>query len=221
MRLRDRLGVSERRQYQLSRLMQFCLVGVLFVGLDRGNLGIVVNAGLALALTHLPAILERDYDLPMDSGLVLWLTTAVFLHAVGTLGPYGAETGLLGYWDHLTHALSSSLVAAAGYTFARAVDEHTEHVDLPPTFMFVFLVLVVLAFGVFWEVVEFAVSEIARALGSDSVLTQYGLDDTMLDLVFNTIGAVLVAVWGTAYLTDVAEAVRSRIAGGRDASDGE
>jgi hypothetical protein len=32
--------------------------------------------------------LERDYAIPMDPALVLWLTTAVFLHALGTLGPY-------------------------------------------------------------------------------------------------------------------------------------
>jgi len=41
--------------------------------------------------------------------------------------------------------------------------------------------------------------------------TQHGLDDTMLDLVFNTMGSVVVAVWGTVYLTDVVTAVRDRL----------
>jgi hypothetical protein len=57
---------------------------------------------------------------------------------------------------------------------------------------------------VFWEVIEFALGEAARAMGNRSLLTQYGLEDTMLDLVFDTIGAIVVAVWGTAHLTDVA-----------------
>jgi hypothetical protein len=33
----------------------------------------------------------------------------------------------------------------------------------------------------------------------------------MLDLVFNTMGSVVVAVWGTVYLTDVVTAVRDRL----------
>jgi hypothetical protein len=88
MRLRDRLGVSVRHQHQAARLMELALPGIVFVGLDRGNVGIVVNADLALAVTQLPPILEPDYGFSMDPGLVLWITTAVFLHAVGTLGPY-------------------------------------------------------------------------------------------------------------------------------------
>jgi len=43
------------------------------------------------------------------------------------------------------------------------------------------------------------------------VLTQYGLEDTMLDFVFNSIGAIVVALWGGAYLTDVSGAIRERL----------
>ncbi|NIS31207.1 MAG: hypothetical protein GWN07_12820, partial [Actinobacteria bacterium] len=86
MRLRDRLGVSERRQRQAVRLMEFGLVGLLFIGLERGNTGIIVNAGVALLVAQLPPILERDYNLPMDAGLTLWITGAVFFHALGTVG---------------------------------------------------------------------------------------------------------------------------------------
>jgi hypothetical protein len=34
--------------------------------------------------------------------------------------------------------------------------------------------------------------------------------DTMLDLLFNAIGGVLVAIWGTAYLSDVVGALATR-----------
>ncbi|WP_255195549.1 hypothetical protein [Halorarius litoreus] len=227
MRLRDRLGVSARRQRQLTWLMEVGLIGIFFIGLDRGNTGIVVNAAVALAVAQLPPILERDYEIPMDAGLTLWITAAVFLHSLGTLGfpepvvvvlqsagldvPNGSFYKNTWWWDHMTHALSASVVAAVGYSVARAVDVHNEDVRLPPKFMFVFILLVTIAFGVFWEVLEFIIGEAAAALGSDSVLTQYGLDDTMLDLVFNTLGAILVAVWGTAYLTDVVGALAARL----------
>ncbi len=203
MRLRDRFGVGPRRQRQASRLMQLSLVGFLFVGLDRGSLGIVVNSLVALGVTELPALLERDYDIPMDPALVLWVTTAVFLHALGTLGPYRD----IWWWDHVTHMLSASLVAASGYAAARAVDAHADAISLPPSFMFAFILLVTVAFGVFWEVVEFALAGLSAVFGSGNVLTQYGLRDTMLDLVFDVLGGVVVAVWGTAHLTDVVGAI--------------
>jgi hypothetical protein len=198
--------------------MQLSLVGLLFVGLDRGSLGIVVNAAIALGVTYLPAVLERDYAIPMDPALTLWLTSAVFLHALGTVGLPLAGTGGSFYrnvwwWDHLTHTLSSSVVGAAGYATIRALEVHTETVHFPGKFVAVFLLLFVVAFGVFWEVIEFAISGAASMLGGESVLTQYGLSDTMLDLLFDVVGGVIVALWGTAYLSDVVGALAALLDG--------
>jgi hypothetical protein len=147
--------------------MEVGLVGMLFVGLCEGNTGVIVNAALALGVTQLPAVLERDLDIAMDWGLVLWIA-AVFLHVFGSVGlPGAAGTPYDSTWwyDHLTHALSASIVAAVGYVSARAIDEHRQDVYLLPRFTFVFILLFVLAFGVFWEVLEFAVSASAASSG--------------------------------------------------------
>jgi len=214
VRLRERFGFDERRFRQLTRLMEFALVGMLFVGLERGHTGIIVNTAVALGVTQLVPVLERDVGIPMDPALTLWITAAVFLHALGTVGIPGTELESfyrqVWWWDHMTHALSASVVAAAGYATARAIDLHSEEVSLPPRFMFVFILLLTVAFGVFWEVIEFAIAEAAAVMGGAPVLTQYGLDDTLLDLVFDTIGAVVVATWGTAYLGDVVGAITDR-----------
>ncbi|WP_251328501.1 hypothetical protein [Haloplanus pelagicus] len=213
MRLRDRLGLSTRRQRQLSRVMQVSLIGLVFVGLYEGNAGIVLNAAIGLGVTHLPAVLERDYQISMDPALTLWITAAVFLHALGTAGLPGAAVNLyrsVWWWDHLTHTLSSSIVAATGYATARAIELHSDGVSLPDRFMFVFILLFVLAFGVFWEVIEFGVTVVASLTGTRSILVQYGLDDTMLDLLFDTLGGVIVAVWGTAHLTDLVGVLSDR-----------
>jgi hypothetical protein len=193
--------------------MELALVGMLFVGIERGNGGIVVNTAVALAVTQLPPLLERDYGVPMDPRLTLWITTAVFLHAFGTVGLPGTATNLyreIWWWDHMTHALSASLVAGAGYATVRAFDEHADGVHLPRRFVALFILLFVLAFGVLWEILEFAIALSSDAFGVDAVLTQYGLGDTMLDFVFNSIGGLLVALWGGAYLADVSGAIRER-----------
>jgi len=216
VRVRDRLGIGARSQRRLSRAMQILLVVVVAVGLYGGDAGVVANGAASLAITFLPAALERDAGIPMDSGVTLWITTAVFLHALGTLALPGAELSIyrsVGWWNHLTHALSSSVVAAGGYATIRAIDVHVEGVSVPHRVMFVFILLFVLAFGVLWEVFEFALGELAAATGTRTVLTQYGLADTMLDLVFDALGGLAVAAGGHVYLSDVVDGLVDRLAG--------
>ncbi len=214
MKIRDRLGVSRRRQAQLSRLLQLSLVGFLFVGLYEIDVGIIVNAGFGLGITGLPAVLERDYEIPMDAGLTLWITAAVFLHTFGTIGLPWMDLNFyqtIWWWDHLTHALSSSLVAGAGYATVRAIDAHTDHLSLPPRVTFVFIIVLVIAFGVLWEVAEFVIAQVSTILDVEPVLTQYGVGDTMLDLIFNTVGAIIVGVFATTRLSHVAEGIERRL----------
>ena len=214
MRIRDRIGISARRQRQLTRAMEVVLVGMLAIGLVSTDTGVIVNAVMALAVTRLPGILERDFGIPMDTGLTLWITSAVFLHVVGSVGIPGTSfTPYQSIWwyDHLTHALSASIVAAVGYAAARALDVHSDEIRIPPRFMAVFIFLFVLAFGVLWEVIEFALGGLSGLFGFGRILTQYGLEDTMLDLIFNTIGGAVVAVWGGARLSGVVDALVTRL----------
>ncbi|WP_336338110.1 hypothetical protein [Haloarcula brevis] len=216
MKVRDRLRISTATQQLLSRTLSVTLIVLLGVGIERGNVGIIVNSAVAILVTQLPALLERDYGIALDPALTLWITSAAFFHALGTVGLPGAEENFyvtIWWWDHFTHALSSSVVAAVGYTTVRALDEHTDQISIPPRFLFVFLLLFVMAFGVFWEVLEFSITLAASATGNDTILTQFGLQDTMLDLVFDGIGAIIVAIWGTAHLTDVVGHVETWLEG--------
>lgn len=207
--------VSARRESQLVRLLQGAMVAILVIGLWQGNGGIVVNASVGLLVTFLPAFFERNYRITMNAGIVLWITVAMFLHAFGTLSL--PALGFLSlyqstwWWDHMTHALSSSLVAGMAYAVTRALEEHTEYISMPPKFMFVYLLLFVMAFGVIWELIEFYVAIVSNLIGVGKVLTQYGLDDTILDLFYNTIGGLLVATFGTVHLTGLSDQLQSRL----------
>lgn len=214
-----RLRVSPRRKRLVSRLLQVAIGAILVVGLLARNLSVVVNAVLALVLTFVPAMLERDYRLQLDAGVTLWLALALFLHMLGMLGFYDE----FWWFDHVTHTLSAALVAAGGYVVTRAVDEWTDDLYLPSRFMFVFVLLFTLGLGVFWEVLEFAARIGAELLGFEPVLIQYGLEDSLLDLLFDTLGAVIVATFGTDLFSDIVETLTDRLdehrRGGR-ASDG-
>jgi len=198
-----------RNQRRLTRGMQLVLVALVVYGLLAKQPKAITNGALALTITFLPAVLERNYDLPLDPWLALWITTAVFLHTLGSAGLYGQ----VGWWDHLTHATSASLIAAVGYTAARAIDLHSDEIHIPNRVFFVYIFVVVLAFGVIWELFEFALDVVANATGLTMPLAQHGLDDTVRDSMFNSLGALLVAIFGQVHLTDVAELLRDRLYG--------
>lgn len=199
---------SVRNQRRLTRLMQLVLLGIVAYGVVFGRPKSITNGTIALSITFLPAVLERRYDFPLDPWLGLWITLAVFLHSLGSAWLYVQ----IGWWDHLTHATSASLVAGVGYTFARAVDIHSDEIYFPHRFFFAYVLVVVLSFGVVWELMEFLLDVTAAATGIEMPLSQHGLDDTVRDLMFNSVGALLTAALGQAYLSDVAETVRDRFA---------
>lgn len=191
----------------VNRLMQLSLTILFVSGLYYGSPKVIINAGIGLAITFAPAMIERRYDLAVDAFLSLWITAAVFFHSLGSFGFYGA----VWWWDHLTHALSASVVAAIGYTFIRTVDLHSDQVNLPRKFMFVFILLTVIAFGVVWELFEYALDIIAEVTGVSMPLAQHGLDDTMKDMMYNTLGAAVTAVFGHIYLSGIAENIKEKL----------
>ncbi|WP_202935166.1 hypothetical protein [Halorussus amylolyticus] len=191
-------GRRVSRSRTLARVLQLIVLGVLAVGLLTRNAAVVVNAALGFLVTLLPGVLERDFRLPLDPRLGALIALSICLHTVGMLGIY--ETTW--WWDHATHGLSASVVAVIGYTVTLAFDEHSEDVRFPPRFLAVFVFLFVVALGVIWEVLEFAANGAAFALGVRPVLIQYSLEDTMLDLVFDMVGALVVSAFATRHIRE-------------------
>ncbi|WP_299233121.1 hypothetical protein [Natronomonas sp.] len=194
---------SQRTQRRLTRGLQLALIGIAVYGVVYTEPKAIANGSISLLITMVPALLERNYRVPLDPWLGLWITLAVVLHTLGSAGLYAQ----FGWWDSLTHAMSASLVAGVGYTFARGVDLHSDRVRLPKQFFFVYVLVVVLAFAVFWELFEFGLDLLAEETGVTMPLAQFGLDDTVKDLMFNFLGAVLVAVFGQVHLSGVVERI--------------
>ncbi|SER36328.1 hypothetical protein [Natrinema salaciae] len=194
-------------QHLLSRLFQATIGAILVVGVVTLTLSVIVNAAIALGVTFVPAVLRRDYRLSLDPWMTLWITGALFLHTVGMLGLYRD----VWWYDHMTHTLSATIVAGVGYVTARAVDEWSDAIYLPPRFMSVYVLLFTLGFGVFWEVTEFVARIGADLLGLEAVLIQYGLEDTLLDLLFDAVGAVIVAMFGTGLVSTMIDTLAARI----------
>ncbi|WP_254523272.1 hypothetical protein [Natrinema caseinilyticum] len=199
MTLGEALGLSDFQERTIVRGLQLVLLALLGYGVVTFQFAVSGTTGLALGITLLPAWLRREYGYSMDAGLVLWITVAVVLHTIGSLGLYQWYQ----WYDEIAHTVSATVVAGLGYASFRAFELHSDEIDVPPSFRSAFVVVFVLATGVFWEVLEFA-------LGG-TVVTVYGIDDIVTDFVFNAVGAVIVALWGTDSVGELVGFFRNRI----------
>ena len=203
MTVGERLGLSESWERRITRGLQLVLVGLFAYGVWTGRMGTAVTAVVALSVTLLPALLRREYGYSMDAGLVLWITVAMTLHTAGYLGLYTQYQ----WYDEITHTVSATIIAGVGYASFRALELHSEAIDVPSAFRAVFIVVFVLAAGMVWEIFEFAFG---------GLVTVYGIDDIVTDMVANTFGGVLVALWGTEYVGGLVGFIGGRIRSGSD-----
>lgn len=200
----DARVLTDGRERLLTRALQVVLAGIAGYGVLQGSTGVAVNATGALAATFLPALLRRELSISPGAGATLVLTLAVFLHAVGLLGPYQQRE----WWHYLTHGLSGAVVATIGYVAMRAVERDAEGVEIPSRLFPLFVVDAALAAGVLWEVIEFGVG-----MAGSSMLTIYGVDDVATDLVFTGVGGLLAAVFATEYVRRLSRPVARRLGG--------
>lgn len=201
------LELSDASEKRLVWVLQVALAAIVVYGVVRLQFELVLNAGLPLVVTFLPAYLRREYSYTMDAGLVLLLSVAVFLHAIGSLGLYVRYS----WYDEITHTVSAVLVAGTGYATLTALERHSSEIDLPPKLRGIFILVFVLAFSVVWEVFEVSAVWLSQRLGVTSPVMVFGIDDIVTDMIFNAVGGLIVAVWGAEYFDDIIPFLRRRL----------
>ncbi|NHN41119.1 hypothetical protein G9C85_05645 [Halorubellus sp. JP-L1] len=185
---------TERR---LTRVLQVSLACLAVYGAVTVALGTFGAAAVSLGITFVPALLRREYDYAMHPGLVLWITVAVFLHAVGAAGLYERYQ----WYDEIAHFVSAALMAAFGYALFRALETHTDEIDVPDAFRGVFIVVFVLSTSIVWEVAEFLIG----------FFVVYGIEDIATDMVANVVGALVVALAGAGPVSGLVGFFRDRL----------
>jgi hypothetical protein len=197
----------------VDRGIRGATLAVFVEGLRERNSNAIVNAVLMFIATFLPDIAEGLYDVNFQSWQRVYVEIAMLAHAVGFLGPYDQQTGLLAWYDQVAHAVSGAFVAGVGYAVVEALDESSARAEFPEEFRFAFTLALVMAFGVLWEIGEFTAGAFGAALTGTEVLVQYGVTDIVSDLTFNTIAAAAVALWGTGYFDGMAAAISRGVLG--------
>lgn len=165
---------------------------ILVMGWQRRNIPAAVNAlvslllVLVLVLVDVVSLFAFDRGIAVGPELPLAVALIGLLHSYGMLGPYDE----IWWWDHLTHTLAAGLIATLLYSAITATT------SLSDPHSGILTVVSTVGLGMFWELIELAAREFGKRHDIEPVLVHYGWRDTMLDLLFDLLGAVIVVVVG-------------------------
>ncbi len=137
-----------------------------------------------------PNVVTRNIKIVIPPLLNLWICGALFLHVMGGVMGYYDDVW---WWDHLTHSISAALISILGFTVLLTITRLSKSLYIPPKVIPVMILVFILATGVIWEVFEFFSDQL---LGTNM---QYGLHDTVYDMIYNIYGALFASVIGYRY----------------------
>ncbi len=181
----------------MTLVIQAALTVALILFLARRDWENVFLTGLVIGLTLVPAFLWQKYRLYLPPEFQLISAAFVFLSLF--LGFAQDFYYRFWWWDFVLHTGSGFMLGIAGFIALYLLNQ-TDRLpqEVSPAFRCFFGVTCAVFLGVLWEIFEFACDQIAPYWNMQSVDT--GVADTMWDLIVDTIGAVIVALMGYAYL---------------------
>lgn len=170
--------------------LRFALLSAIFYSFYVRDFLFVFGALLALLLSLLPAFWKRRLKARLPLGLETLTSLALFMHII--LGEVYRFYDQLWYFDKIMHFYGTGLIALLAFLFVFTL-HWSKKVVLTLPFIALFTVIFSVAVGSLWEICEFSVDKFfARN-------TQYSLDNTMYDIIFNFIGGISAAIFGTLY----------------------
>jgi hypothetical protein len=189
---------EERNLYlTLTWILQVLLVIGLVLFLLRRNWENVFLTAIVIALTLIPAFLFRRFRviIPPEFQLVAALFIFLSLFLGSALDFYYH----FWWWDLVLHTASGFLLGIIGFV-ALFVLNQTDRVRpaMKPGFICFFGVTFAVTLGVLWEIYEFISDRFWPHLNMQT--SETGVSDTMVDLIVDMFGAIIVALMGYAYL---------------------
>lgn len=170
-----------------------CLLYVLFMGAlaffyyrnDESYKAMVAVGGVGCgAVPLLLAFFTKlKFNLPLIFSYLVFLFGSQYMGSI--LGWYGN-----GWWDTFIHLISGSILGFAGIALYERLVHREARKEISPWFVFLFIVSFGVLGGVIWEIYEFSSDEFLNM-----TLQGGGNRDTMIDLIADAIGGLIIAVW--------------------------
>lgn len=173
----------------------FLLMGIVLAVWQAQWSTALISSGVAV-LTLLPVVLGRRFRVfipPEFEALAVF-----FIFASLFLGEVRGFYVRFWWWDTALHAASGFLLGILGFVLVHALNEK-EDIDLhmKPGFVALFAFMFAVGLGAIWEIFEFAMDGF---FGMNMQKT--GLNDTMWDLIVDTVGALFISALGFGYISN-------------------
>lgn len=153
-----------------------------------------------VAVTLVPLLLERRFRVHIPPQFQLLAIAFVFASLF--LGEVHGYYTRFWWWDIALHTMSGFLLGIIGFLLVHLLNETEEiGVHMKPGFVAFFAFLFALGIGVLWEILEFSMDTFFGMNMQKGMLGDAsGLTDTMIDLMVDAVGALIVALYGYGHL---------------------
>lgn len=160
------------------------------IAILNNNLTYLSMSVLTLLVMLLPSIVEKKLKLEFPSEFEI--VVIFFIYAAIFLGELNLFYEKFWWWDTMLHSFSGLILGNIGYALVSYLNGNSNvNIKLSPAFVVIFSFCFALSIGALWEIYEFSMDSL---FGLNMQRT--GLDDTMKDLILDTIGALVFSVLG-------------------------
>lgn len=168
----------------------------------------LITAIMAVILA--PTVLGER--LPVKIPSEFQLLALAFTFAALFLGEVRRYYERIWWWDMALHASSGLLLGVLGFLLVYVLNENRRiELHLRPHFVALFAFLFAVAVGTIWEMFEFAMDSLFGTNMQKPMLGDpSGLTDTMWDLFVDTLGALVISLFGWWYMRDPAQSFIER-----------
>lgn len=181
----------------LIYVLQFLILMTVLFSIVSGNFFVSVIGTIALCITFIPYYFGRKTHIIIPWEVTSLIAFALYLHIAGY--SQGWYASLYPYYDKFAHFVATIMVGMIGFLLV-VILHRLGQMRLSRLMSFFFILIFTMAVGGFWEIFEYSMDLVFGNRLFFNRLLQHGLDDTMIDLIFDLIGGLIVAAFGAWYL---------------------
>ncbi|MBL1214047.1 MAG: hypothetical protein HND52_11870 [Ignavibacteriae bacterium] len=159
----------------------------------------VFLVSLLLLLTLTPTILYKRYKFVIPPEIEI--IAIIFIFASGYLGDIREYYDKYWWWDKVLHFSSGILLGIVGFLIVYILNKIKRFmIYMKPAFVALFSFTFAVSIGAIWEIYEFAMDKFFD-LGMQSHKLYSDLEDTMWDIILDTLGAAIISILGYFYMS--------------------
>ena len=201
--------MSDRSDHNTTNLkyltpVWIALVLSVIVAIWEGWWAMAAMSSLTLVLSLAPNFLASRYNIALPMPFVV--SIVVFIVASLIMGEVFDIYYRIWWWDLALHGLSAIALGMIGFLFIYMLFD-ADRFAAPPAAIAFLSFTFALSIGAVWEIFEFTMDV------TFGTTMQKSANDTMIDLIFDAIGAIIGAFAGYAYLQGRRTGLLARLLG--------